>query len=162
MAKVFFSYSHDDEQYRDQLEKHLALLKYQGLIEAWHDRRITAGSTFDEAIEQEIGGLTPLHRGPRRDAAESGCICSYRSARCVPIIDFEVLRARMLYDQKARKAGSTSVRKAIRKDDKSSRGLEFFSTAKRPAPSVEFVDEVIEYGPHIPTLVKLLEEGHFE
>lgn len=75
---------------------------------------------------------------------------------------FEVLRARMLYDQKARKAGSTSVRKAVRKTDKSTRGVEFFSTAKPPAPSVEYVDEVIEYGPHIPTLVKLHEEGHFE
>lgn len=36
MARVFFSYSHDDEQYRDQLEKHLATLKHQGLIESWH------------------------------------------------------------------------------------------------------------------------------
>jgi hypothetical protein len=27
MAKLFFSYSHDDEQYRDQLEKHLAPLQ---------------------------------------------------------------------------------------------------------------------------------------
>lgn len=28
MAKLFFSYSHDDEQYRDQLEKHLAPLQH--------------------------------------------------------------------------------------------------------------------------------------
>lgn len=54
MAKVFFSYSHDDEQYRDQLEKHLALLKREGLIESWHDRRIPAGSAIDHDIDQQL------------------------------------------------------------------------------------------------------------
>lgn len=43
MAKVFFSYSHADEALRDQLEKQLSLLKRQGIIETWHDRRIGAG-----------------------------------------------------------------------------------------------------------------------
>ena len=54
MAKIFFSYSHDDEQYRDQLEKLLALLKHQGLIDAVHDRRIDAGSVLDDTIDSEI------------------------------------------------------------------------------------------------------------
>ena len=54
MARVFFSYSHDDETFRDQLEKHLAMLKHQGLIESWHDRRISAGSSFEEAIDREL------------------------------------------------------------------------------------------------------------
>lgn len=56
MAKVFFSYSHDDEQYRDQLEKHLSLLKREGLIESWHDRRIRAGSPIDQAIDEHLEG----------------------------------------------------------------------------------------------------------
>jgi hypothetical protein len=54
MAKVFFSYSHDDEHYRDQLEKHLALLKREGLIESWHDRRIRAGSPVDQEIDEQL------------------------------------------------------------------------------------------------------------
>jgi hypothetical protein len=54
MAKVFFSYSHDDEEYRDQLEKHLAALKRQGLIESWHDRRISAGAEIDDAIDKNL------------------------------------------------------------------------------------------------------------
>ncbi|MGY4829187.1 toll/interleukin-1 receptor domain-containing protein [Sphaerotilaceae bacterium SBD11-9] len=54
MAKVFFSYSHDDEGYRDQLEKHLASLRHEGLIESWHDRRLIAGSNVDAAIDQKI------------------------------------------------------------------------------------------------------------
>lgn len=54
MASVFFSYSHKDEALRDQLESHLALLKNQGLIEAWHDRRIVAGDDVDDAILGEL------------------------------------------------------------------------------------------------------------
>lgn len=54
MAKVFFSYSHDDEQFRDQLEKHLSMLKHQGLIEPWHDRRIAAGAAIDDAISKAL------------------------------------------------------------------------------------------------------------
>jgi len=54
MASVFFSYSHKDEALRDQLESHLALLKNQGLIDAWHDRRIVAGDELDEAIFSKL------------------------------------------------------------------------------------------------------------
>ncbi|SFQ05270.1 toll/interleukin-1 receptor domain-containing protein [Variovorax sp. 770b2] len=54
MARLFFSYSHDDESYRDQLEKHLSMLKNQKLIESWHDRRIEAGSSVDGSIQAEL------------------------------------------------------------------------------------------------------------
>jgi TIR domain len=54
MATVFFSYSHADENLRDQLEKHLSALKRQGLIEAWHDRRIVAGREFDHDISANL------------------------------------------------------------------------------------------------------------
>lgn len=54
MAKLFFSYSHVDEALRDRLEVHLSLLKHQGLIETWHDRRITAGSELDAAINENL------------------------------------------------------------------------------------------------------------
>lgn len=54
MAEVFFSYSHEDESYRDQLERHLALLRHEGLIESWHDRRILAGSNIDSVIDEKI------------------------------------------------------------------------------------------------------------
>lgn len=54
MASVFFSYSHKDEALRDQLESHLALLKNQGLIDAWYDRRIVAGDEVDDAIFSKL------------------------------------------------------------------------------------------------------------
>ena len=54
MPKLFFSYSHADEELRDQLEKQLALLKRQGIIETWHDRRIGAGDEFGDAISAHL------------------------------------------------------------------------------------------------------------
>lgn len=54
MAKLFFSYSHKDEELRNELETHLALLKRQGVISSWHDRRISAGSDFTQTISSEL------------------------------------------------------------------------------------------------------------
>lgn len=54
MPNVFFSYSHADEALRDQLEKQLAMLKRQGAIDTWHDRRIGAGQEIDQAINERI------------------------------------------------------------------------------------------------------------
>lgn len=54
MAEVFFSYTHRDESMRNELEVHLTMLKRQGLIEAWHDRRIGAGNVFDRAISTHL------------------------------------------------------------------------------------------------------------
>ena len=54
MATLFFSYSHKDENLRDELETHLAMLKREGTIDAWHDRRISAGDVFDKAINDNM------------------------------------------------------------------------------------------------------------
>ena len=54
MSKLFFSYSHKDEVLRDELEIHLSMLKRQGLIETWHDRRIGAGKEFDKEISNNL------------------------------------------------------------------------------------------------------------
>jgi hypothetical protein len=49
--EVFFSYAHEDEKLRDQLEKHLSLLKRQGVITGWHDRKIGAGKEWHNEID---------------------------------------------------------------------------------------------------------------
>jgi hypothetical protein len=54
MVTLFFSYSHKDEALRDQLEIHLAMLKRQGVISTWHDRRLIAGSDLDAGISREL------------------------------------------------------------------------------------------------------------
>lgn len=54
MPSVFFSYSHADETLRDQIEKQLAMLKRQRVIETWHDRRIGAGENIHTSIDDHI------------------------------------------------------------------------------------------------------------
>lgn len=54
MARLFFSYSHRDEDLRAELEVHLAALKRQGLIDVWHDRRIVAGEEIDTKISRHL------------------------------------------------------------------------------------------------------------
>lgn len=54
LATLFFSYSHVDEDLRDQMETHLSGLRRQGLIESWHDRRIMAGEEFGNTIDSHI------------------------------------------------------------------------------------------------------------
>lgn len=48
--EVFFSYSHKDEDLRDELATHLVMMKRQGLIAAWHDRDIDAGDEWEAEI----------------------------------------------------------------------------------------------------------------
>jgi len=54
MAKLFFSYSHKDEDLRDELEVHLSALRREGVIELWHDRRIGAGKDFGNEIGRNL------------------------------------------------------------------------------------------------------------
>jgi hypothetical protein len=51
---LFYSYSHADENLRDQLETHLSTLKRQGIISSWHDRRIAAGAELKQATDSHI------------------------------------------------------------------------------------------------------------
>jgi hypothetical protein len=54
MSSVFFSYSHKDQALRDELEAHLAMMKRNGEITAWHDHMIPAGAKFDDHISKEL------------------------------------------------------------------------------------------------------------
>ncbi|MDH5572382.1 MAG: toll/interleukin-1 receptor domain-containing protein [Gammaproteobacteria bacterium] len=53
-VKLFYSYSHKDEAHRDELEKRLATLRANELIDEWHDRKIDAGDDWDDEIEINI------------------------------------------------------------------------------------------------------------
>ena len=52
--EIFFSYSHEDEKLRDELEKHLSILKRSGLISVWHDRKIGAGDEWKGQIDDHL------------------------------------------------------------------------------------------------------------
>ncbi len=95
--EVFFSYSHRDEQLRSELEKHLSILKRQGIITAWYDREISAGTEWAGKIDEHLNTAQiilllisadflasnycydiELKRAMERDAA--------REARVIPVI----------------------------------------------------------------------------
>ena len=59
-TEVFFSYSHRDEALRDELALHLSMLKRQGIIAAWHDREITAGSDWAGAIDTHLNSASVI------------------------------------------------------------------------------------------------------
>jgi tetratricopeptide (TPR) repeat protein len=52
--EVFYSYAHEDNQLRKQLEKHLSILKRQGLITDWYDREINAGTDWEREIDRHL------------------------------------------------------------------------------------------------------------
>lgn len=54
MINVFFSYAHEDEYFRDELAKHLAVMRRSGLVNMWHDRRIPAGGSLNDEISQHL------------------------------------------------------------------------------------------------------------
>jgi len=53
-ARVFISYAHADETFREQLDKQLSILKRAGIVETWHDRRLVAGEEWNHGIKSEL------------------------------------------------------------------------------------------------------------
>lgn len=51
---VFYSYSHKDEDLRDELDTHLKLLKREGFISTWYDRKIPPGDEWDHVINENL------------------------------------------------------------------------------------------------------------
>lgn len=51
---LFFSYAHEDEALRDELAKHLSIMRRQGIIADWSDRDITAGSEWANEIDDNL------------------------------------------------------------------------------------------------------------
>ena len=52
--EIFFSYSHQDEGLRNELEKHLSLLRRQGVIDIWSDHRIGPGEELGGEIDRHL------------------------------------------------------------------------------------------------------------
>ena len=53
-VELFISYSHRDEALKHQLDKHLASLKRQQVIDSWHDRRLEAGMEWAKEIDDNL------------------------------------------------------------------------------------------------------------
>lgn len=51
---VFYSYSHKDEAHREALETHLTMLRRDGLIKEWSDRKIVPGEEIDHQVDANL------------------------------------------------------------------------------------------------------------
>ncbi len=54
VSELFYSYSGKDAELRDQLDRHLSMLKRSGIIEGWYDRNITAGREWAGQIDEHL------------------------------------------------------------------------------------------------------------
>ena len=53
-VEILFSYAREDEKLRDELEKGLSVLKRQNRIICWHDRQISGGNVWEQAISTHL------------------------------------------------------------------------------------------------------------
>jgi TIR domain len=53
-VKVFISYSHKDEIWKDRLMTHLSVLDHEGLLHVWTDRRIEVGASWKARINEAM------------------------------------------------------------------------------------------------------------
>jgi CheY-like chemotaxis protein len=51
---LFYSYAHEDEPLRDELQDHLAILERRGVIRSWHDRAIVPGHDWSREIDSHL------------------------------------------------------------------------------------------------------------
>ena len=52
--EIFLCYAREDEALRQGLEKHLRVLRRQGIINLWHDRSISAGTEWEREIDNHL------------------------------------------------------------------------------------------------------------
>ena len=51
---LFISYAHADEDLKNELDKHLVMLKRLGKINVWNDRKLIPGQLWDDEIKNEL------------------------------------------------------------------------------------------------------------
>ncbi len=54
MKKIFISYSHSDESYKDELKRHFVALIKEDKVSAFEDRELSMGGNWDLELKQKI------------------------------------------------------------------------------------------------------------
>jgi tetratricopeptide (TPR) repeat protein len=54
MKKIFISYSHKDEEWKDRVDKHLRVFQPEGKCRAWDDRHIPVGTAWEKEIKDQL------------------------------------------------------------------------------------------------------------
>lgn len=52
--KIFYIYAHQDNIYREQLDRHLSNLRRQYDLEIWFDRKISPGDNWEDILETHL------------------------------------------------------------------------------------------------------------
>jgi internalin A len=55
-VNIFISYSHKDDALRGELDTHLKLFQRVGLVDTWHDRRLSPGDDWRSQIDRQLDG----------------------------------------------------------------------------------------------------------
>lgn len=94
-AKLFYSYSHSDEEIRKEMEISLSLLKKNGLLEEWHDRKIVVGEKWSAKIRKELesSDIVVFIVTPNFLSSEA-CIEEWNIAKSLPKINLATIIAR--------------------------------------------------------------------
>jgi hypothetical protein len=53
-VEIFISYTREDESLRDELIKHLSMMRREGLVRLWHDREIVAGTDWEKDLDEHL------------------------------------------------------------------------------------------------------------
>ena len=54
LVRIFLSYAHEDESYKNRLDIHFTPLKQSMNISTWNDREVLAGSDWDKEISENL------------------------------------------------------------------------------------------------------------
>jgi hypothetical protein len=123
-------------------ETSVALRSWWDEIFAWYDYPVS--NAYTESVNRLAKDLNRMGRG----------------------YSFDVVRARLLLDPEARKPTTKSIRSRTPKPSTNSGFSSFAGSMSmgRMVPQIAYdiTEKTVEYGPHIPTLCRLLEAGHFD
>jgi hypothetical protein len=51
---IFISYTREDEPLRDELVKHLSMMRREGLVTLWYDRMIVPGAEWEGVLDERL------------------------------------------------------------------------------------------------------------
>jgi TIR domain-containing protein len=80
---IFYSYSHKDEKFRDELSSSLALMKRQGLIAEWYDGSLIPGDKWETTIFQQLDAADVILLLVSRDFINSDFIWGHELKRAM-------------------------------------------------------------------------------
>ena len=99
-VRLFYSYCHKDAQYRDSMEKGLALLKQDGLIREWHDQSIIPGQHISKEVRQQMENADILVFLFSNDFfASTACTDEWRYAKTLASAEKPIFRVPIILKQ---------------------------------------------------------------